>query len=149
VVVIRLVDHPDFLDLLVASSRVVLNGLVLLALIIVVIQQTGQRAYLEGLGVSAEGDIVAVGAEDGGADGLAVDEDGLLLHVEDVILCPRVDVGYQLLRVLLRVEELLLLLIVILGRHDLPQNLLVFSLLFYLVLIVVLVFELLAEAVGL
>ena len=95
------------LGLIVRRGRVVLKIQVVIV-VLVIVHQVRETTDLQRLGISPQADIVPIWTEAGCADGLGVQKHCLQPEVIDVVIESRIDVRYQLLRVLLSLHVLLL-----------------------------------------
>jgi hypothetical protein len=95
------------LALIVWRSRVVLKIQVLI-IVLIIVHQVRETTDLQRLRISPQAYVVAVRTETGCADGLSVEKHGLQPEIIDVVIESRIDVRYQLLRVLFSLHHILL-----------------------------------------
>ena len=95
------------LALIVWRGRVVLKIQVLI-IVLIIVHQVRETTDLQRLRISPQADVVTVRTEAGCADGLSVQKHCLQPQIIDVVIESRIDVRYQLLRVLFSLHHILM-----------------------------------------
>lgn len=94
------------LTLIVWRGRVVLKIQVLI-IVLIIVHQVRETTDLQRLRISTQADVVTIRTETGCADGLSVQEHCFQPEIIDVVIESRIDIRYQLLRVLFSLHILL------------------------------------------